>query len=139
MPALIFVYGTLKSGHCRESALASERYVGTAITAPKYLLYDVGTYPGMVSVEETKCSSGKKVYGELYEISEDCLDSLDVIEGVKFGLYRRDLISLEDISVVSLPLSQEAFDDLRRKRAQAYLYNRDVGGLKECGVFWSSR
>ena len=136
--SLIFVYGTLKKGHCREEAMSSERYIGVARTVDEYAMYSLSSFPGLVKVDRSK-SAGKKIYGELYEVSDECLEKLDIIEGVQHGLYVREYVDLDEVHMVALPLGQQPFQDLQRKRAQAYLYNREVKESKECGVFWSLR
>jgi gamma-glutamylcyclotransferase (GGCT)/AIG2-like uncharacterized protein YtfP len=85
----IFVYGTLKRGFCRHDALSNQTFLGIAITKPNYKLFDLGSYPGLVFAEQ-----GKSIQGELYDVDDDCLRKLDVIEGVSVGLYRRDPIQL---------------------------------------------
>lgn len=85
----VFVYGTLKQGYCRHEALSSAKFLGTATTEPRYRLFDLGTYPGMVYD-----SDGAAVEGELYEVNDECLANLDVVEGVSEGFYSREIVQL---------------------------------------------
>lgn len=85
----VFVYGTLKQGGCRHHFIAQEAFLGMATTEPIYRLYDLGDYPGLVHREH-----GSNVKGELYEVSDECLEQLDVVEGVAGGLYSRQPIEL---------------------------------------------
>lgn len=135
---LIFVYGTLKSGHSRNHALSSERYVGVARTVDDYAMYSLSGFPGMVKVDRT-VASGKKIYGELYEVSDQCLERIDVIEGVSHGMYVREFVDLDEVHMVALPLGRTSLHDLHRKRVQAYIYNRDISDCMDCGVFWHLR
>ena len=86
---IVFVYGTLKRGFCRESALSAQKFLGTARTAPAYRLFDLGSYPGLVPSND-----GASIDGELYEVDELCLAELDDIEGVNQGLYGRESVKL---------------------------------------------
>jgi gamma-glutamylcyclotransferase (GGCT)/AIG2-like uncharacterized protein YtfP len=63
MSHLIFVYGTLKSGHKRHHILQDQRFIGTANTPSLYKMYPYGGYPALVKEEQ-----GVKIYGELYEV-----------------------------------------------------------------------
>lgn len=134
---LLFVYGTLKKGHIRNAALERERYIGTARTIDKYAMFTVSTYPGLV--ESNQNCAGKKILGELYEVGDECIQLLDGIEGVDFGLFKREEIILEDYTVVNLPLSADAFAKLHVKIAQAYIYLKDISECKDAGIFWPTR
>lgn len=138
MSHLVFVYGTLKSGQSRESVLINQKYIGVARTTESYALFDLIGFPGLVHAKPN-IAPARKIYGEIYEINEECLARLDQIEGVEYGLYSRELITLEDINIVSLPSYNETFKFLHRKMAEAYIYLQDTSNYKECGCFWSSR
>lgn len=73
----LFVYGTLKRGGCRHTPIASQRFLGEAQTTPRYALYDLGNYPGLVMRADT----GMVVHGELYEVNCSLVDWLDAMEG----------------------------------------------------------
>jgi gamma-glutamylcyclotransferase (GGCT)/AIG2-like uncharacterized protein YtfP len=84
MTSSIFVYGTLK----RDSPGRAHRRLGTAKLVARGsvrgLLYDLGTYPGLVR----DGSNGHRVFGELHEIpaasAERTLRLLDAYEGRAF-------------------------------------------------------
>jgi len=103
MPKL-FVYGTLRKEECRNSLLKECHFIGYAC-ARGFNLYDLGSYPGMIS-------GNSEVIGEVYEIPEELFQELDEIEGTPY-LYKRELINviLEDYS----PLL-----------AYTYIYNGEV-------------
>lgn len=69
---LIFVYGTLKSGHCRHYLLRDSKFKGEYV-AWGYKLLDAGEFPVMIKGDGV-------VYGELYEVDEDVMEVLDYIE-----------------------------------------------------------
>ena len=92
----VFVYGTLKRGQCLYQALADQQFLGEAITAPEYILVNLGEYPGLVmpcAFADTSLE-GRSVKGELYCISSACLKILDDIECVDQGMYSREAINL---------------------------------------------
>lgn len=117
-PALVFIYGTLKRGHCRAAMLAGQRFLGTARTAPNYRLVNCGTYPGLVPAAP---GLGIAVLGEVWEVDRDCLAALDAEEGIDAGLYQRAGIDLEG----------------HWPHVEGYLYLRDTTTLHECGNCWT--
>ena len=117
MSVTLFVYGTLKRGDCRHGVLAGQTFQGEARTAPRYRLYNVGSYPALV-----ESTDGLAIEGELWRIDEGCLARLDDVEGVAEGLYERRAIELAaapaDIS------------------AQSYFFLKSTTGLADCGPCW---
>lgn len=89
MPKL-FVYGTLKREQCREFYLRKEQFLGIVRSTPEYRLLDLGSYPALVRNGKTS------IVGELYAISDQCLEQLDVVEGVSENLYERGRIRLTE-------------------------------------------
>lgn len=88
----VFVYGTLKSGmYFHDAYLGGDKsnFVGPAVTTKDYTLYVRGL-PFMV--RET---SDTGVKGELYEVDESVLASLDELEGHPI-FYKRDIIEVND-------------------------------------------
>ena len=105
--AKLFVYGTLKKGFRAHSLLknAPSSLYGEIRTKPHYHLYDVGSFPGLIFDESQEGS----VVGELYEVPHSAFNSLDKYECVGTGLFRREVIELED--------GTEAY---------AYMFNSDL-------------
>jgi gamma-glutamylcyclotransferase (GGCT)/AIG2-like uncharacterized protein YtfP len=113
---LVFVYGSLKSKERNNLRyLGNQRFVSFARTLPRYKLYDCGQFPGLVEATE-----GVSVVGELWDVDNHCLMELDYLEAVDQGLYKRELIQLQD------PVVQ----------AQVYLFCHNVQGLPDCGEIW---
>ena len=83
----IFVYGSLLRGETNHDALAGAVYVGEATTEPRYALLDLGEYPGLVE-------GSARVVGEVYDVSDEVLATLDVLEDHP-RLFRRKRIALE--------------------------------------------
>ena len=117
MSTILFIYGTLKRGDCRHSALAGQTFVGEARTAPRYRLYNIGSYPGLV-----EATDGIAIEGELWRIDEACLARLDEVEGVDEGLYERRGIQLAEPQVDS--------------SVQSYFFLQSPTGLADCGPCW---
>jgi|SRR5580700_10110863 gamma-glutamylcyclotransferase (GGCT)/AIG2-like uncharacterized protein YtfP len=113
----LFVYGTLKRGQPRHGFLAGQAFVANVATRPVYRLFNVGEYPALVQRHE-----GRSIEGELWEVDETCVCTLDRVEGCESGLYAREPVEL-------LP----PFDGLC---ALAYLYRLPVEGLADCGTHW---
>lgn len=114
----LFVYGTLKRGHSRAHLLHGQRFVGEGRTLPKYRLYNCGGFPGLVPDE----LDGRAIEGEVWDVDAACLKTLDKVEGVAEGLYRRTTVELES-----------PFD---AQRVETYLYARNIAGLVDCGCRW---
>lgn len=88
----IFVYGTLKQGfyfHDRYLGKDQATYLGPASASTEYSLYIDGM-PHMV-----KEATSNPVKGELYEVDEDILGSIDNLEGHPV-VYKREIIETTD-------------------------------------------
>lgn len=82
----VFVYGTLKSGHGNNTLLRNTKKLGVASTVSHFTLTNCG-FPYMFKGEERH-----PVRGELYEVDEETLSNLDLLEGVEVGHYSRGII-----------------------------------------------
>jgi gamma-glutamylcyclotransferase (GGCT)/AIG2-like uncharacterized protein YtfP len=120
MATNIFVYGTLMRGDCRHGALAGQKFLGDAKTAPRYRMYDVGTYPALV-----ESADGLSIEGELWSVDDACLARLDDVEGVPDGLYARRPIKLQPPFEVT--------------PAQAYFFLKSTSGMTDSGQRWHRR
>lgn len=116
--AQLFIYGTLKRGHCRAPILAEQRFLRTVQTRPIYRMLNCGTYPGLVA---TGTGDGKAIQGELWEVDRVCLALLDSEEGVDVGLYKRAAIEVEG----------------HPRRVEGYHYLHDISSLADCGNCWT--
>lgn len=86
---MLFVYGTLKRGGRNFFRLAGQDFVGAATTAPKYRVFDLGPFPGLVR----DGTNGLAVAGELFAVDAQCLAELDAFEEVP-GPFVRDPIEI---------------------------------------------
>jgi len=91
----LFCYGTLMTGQRRNFYLTRDgaQCLGTARTAPRYVLYHplMADYPCMVEDERR----GVAVEGELWDVPDKYVESLDAVEGAP-TLFQRRFITLED-------------------------------------------
>lgn len=71
----LFVYGSLQRGLGIDSLLKNSVFLGDGITVDKFLMFDLGSFPGIV-----KDSRGKNIFGEVYQINQATLDILDIVE-----------------------------------------------------------
>jgi gamma-glutamylcyclotransferase (GGCT)/AIG2-like uncharacterized protein YtfP len=81
----IFVYGTLLRGEVNHHLLRGARFLGEHRTEPRFTLFSLGAYPGLVGGGDTA------VLGELYAVDAAGLRRLDQLEDYP-RLYDRRLI-----------------------------------------------
>lgn len=106
----IFVYGTLmKKRANHDRYLKNTIYLGPA-KLEGYALYDLGLYPGI------KKKNGSEVLGELYDVDNETLKKIDMLEGEGF-LYLRKKVEVRQLGGKKV----EAF---------VYEYNRVVDEKK---------
>ena len=116
----LFAYGTLKRGDCRSQHMDGQRYLCDVQTEPLYRMFDCGSYPGLILDHH-----GVSIAGELWQIDDDCLLRLDVVEGVSDNWFRRDLIKLAP--------------PYERLSVFAYYYMHSTIGLPDCSPSWPVR
>ncbi|HEV3116140.1 MAG TPA: gamma-glutamylcyclotransferase family protein [Gemmataceae bacterium] len=107
----LFVYGTLKRGGVRHPFLAGQIFLGEARTLPRYALFDLVQYPGLVRCE----TAGRCVRGELYRVETRMIPRLDQVEGAP-TVFRLEPIFIEGVD-------EPVF---------AYLYQRSTQGRTLC-------
>ena len=90
-------------------------FLGQVVTAPKYRLYSLGRYPGLVHDGE----HGQSIHGELWSVANSKLEALDEFEGSP-DHYRREPIELYGWT-----------DDV-----EAYFYKRRIPEGAASGVRW---
>ncbi|MBN9121541.1 MAG: gamma-glutamylcyclotransferase [Planctomycetes bacterium] len=87
---ILFVYGTLRRGERNHRLLAGQEFIGEAVTAPRYRVFDLGPHPGLARDEQ----NGLAVHGELFAVGECCLAELDDFEEVP-GPFVREPIEID--------------------------------------------
>ncbi len=88
----VFVYGTLMSGERASDMLDRGSFLGE-YTLNGYTTYDLGPFPGIKEDKEGE------VLGELYDIPDSLIQSLDSYEG-EGGLYKRTLVTVRNAQSV---------------------------------------
>ena len=78
--AILFVYGTLMKEMRNHVYLEKAQFLGEAATEPSFELLSNGSIPAMKEGKEV-------VKGELYEVDDETLKSLDVLEEIDSKLY----------------------------------------------------
>ncbi len=73
---LVFVYGTLRKGHCNHHLLKDACCYGVGISEERYAMYLKNGYPYITSSEPRYL-----VTGELYAVDDETLEILDRFEG----------------------------------------------------------
>jgi len=115
----IFVYGSLKRGFSNHRLLADQNFIAIGRTQPRFKLYDLGAFPGMIEADE----DGHSIEGEIWSIDSHCLAQLEILEDTAHGMYVRKPIPL-------LP-PNETFS------VEGYLYRLDIAGHRDCGEVWT--
>ena len=85
----MFVYGTLMKGELHHTSIAHARFLRAAETQPEYELVQIDYYPAMLP------GGTHRVIGELYEVDDLTLRTLDRLEDVPH-YYERLTITLAD-------------------------------------------
>ncbi len=83
---LIFVYGTLRNGHCNHHLLKDAYCYGIGSTESSYAMYLVSGYPYITSSE-----TRYPIVGELYGVDDETLNLLDRMEGHPRYYERREI------------------------------------------------
>jgi gamma-glutamylcyclotransferase (GGCT)/AIG2-like uncharacterized protein YtfP len=78
MPIRVFVYGSLKKGLGNHRLLEKSKYLGRCFVEGRYKMLNLGGFPGLVQSGQF---AETRIVGEVYQITEDTLRSLDWLEG----------------------------------------------------------
>ena len=113
----LFIYGTLKRGCSNHRWIKDQDFICEACTEPKFRLFNLGGYPGMISDD-----NGMSIEGEVWQVSGECLKDLDVLEDVEGGEYALEFIQLLPPNNMEPILS--------------YLYKRPIVDRPLAGTSW---
>jgi gamma-glutamylcyclotransferase (GGCT)/AIG2-like uncharacterized protein YtfP len=131
------VYGSLKRGQTRHQYLQQPgiHYLGVASTVADYKMYKLSGYPALIPVES---GTGTKVWGELWEVPASEIPTLDGVEGVDKGLFRRDRVNLSVVNLLYLPQGEEIFKHIQSCTATTYFFAKPdlTHGAADAGDFW---
>ena len=120
---LVFVYGTLRRGgsnfhRLRDSAQVYDGSIPVSEGLAMFSYFD--HYPFIVS-DKTIASV---IRGEIYEISDEVLADLDILEGISSGLYTREVLPLDRLHLNRIPDSASTI-----KHSSCFVY---VGSGRSC-------
>ena len=73
---LVFVYGTLRSGHSNHHLMKDAHSYGVGSTDASYAMYLISGYPYVTSSE-----TRYPIVGEMFGVDDDTLQTLDRMEG----------------------------------------------------------
>jgi gamma-glutamylcyclotransferase (GGCT)/AIG2-like uncharacterized protein YtfP len=85
-----------------------------------YKMFNLGQFPALVKMPGL--DNGPMIEGELWEVDEDCIRRLDMIEGSP-SFYRRQEVQVAGQEVESLYV-------------ESYLYQGDISDSEDVGVSW---
>ena len=86
----VFVYGSLLKGqHNHDRILKDSQFVTEATIRGN--IYHLGGFPAVIVDKVALKHNNDIVVGEVYEVNQNTLDQLDILEGVSFGMYERKL------------------------------------------------
>lgn len=91
-------------GKSNHAYLTGYKLLGSGRTKPIYTLLDNGMYPAVKEKGKTA------VYGEIYEIDDECLQRIDYLEGIEEAYYMRKMIRVEN-HICFIYVGKEVFFD----------------------------
>jgi gamma-glutamylcyclotransferase (GGCT)/AIG2-like uncharacterized protein YtfP len=91
----LFVYGSLRQGFPNHFFLAESKYIGEFTTAHKYVMIGQKSKAFPFVVYSHPSFDSTVIHGELYDIDENVLKSIDALEGHP-EFYRRRMIIVTD-------------------------------------------
>lgn len=126
----VFVYGTLKRGFPNfDTGMRTALYKGRCRTRERFPLVVAGPWHTPCLIDEP--GSGFRVFGELYDVTEACLEGLDRIEhiGQPNGYHRREIaVSVndsEDQDVWAYLRARNTLDAIHRGPLEEYALDPD--------------
>lgn len=113
---LVFVYGTLRTGYNNHFYLETSKWIDHAKTKEKYSMFESGIPFVYKELDLTT------ITGEVYEVSDDVLYWLDMLEGHP-NVYKREEVKIQ------LGFNKEIIT------AWLYFYPEKVGQIIESGDY----
>ena len=110
----VFVYGSLKQGHCNYPALEDATFLGRCFLEGNYTMVDLGWYPAVVN--HGVDGPVNRIFGEVYLVPEDTLYTLDCIEGHPTFYERRKIETPPPTAVTVSSVPTMARSAAKRRR-----------------------
>lgn len=109
----LFVYGSLKRGFGNHRFLWDSVFIGTTTTADStYSMLTLGAFPAIIAEGEDA------IEGELYEVDDDTLEQIDMLEG-NGAFYDRSQVLLSNGEVAWMYLLVGEFALSRASKMEA--------------------
>ncbi|HXV26633.1 MAG TPA: gamma-glutamylcyclotransferase family protein [Candidatus Paceibacterota bacterium] len=124
MNKYLFVYGTLMQGMRNHSYLESAKFLGTVQTPPEYELWTNGSIPAVRKGSEP-------VKGELYEVDDSIIASLDQVEDVTGKLYDKAEVQIDGKAAIVYLGGERMFSSDSWEKIPGGDYKAYVEGKKE--------
>jgi gamma-glutamylcyclotransferase (GGCT)/AIG2-like uncharacterized protein YtfP len=107
---ILFVYGTLMKNYELNFLLEKSKFIGKALTCDKYVLSSSNVIPYLCDKKEMH-----QVYGEVYDVSDECVVEIDGYESEGSWYFRKPLsvFILDDNNVIMK--AQAYFNDTIEK------------------------
>lgn len=118
----VFIYGTLKRGFPNHQAgLSSASFVGRFRTLKAFPLVVGGRWYSPYLLDEP--GAGRRVFGEVFEVSDEGLATLDRMEGTHLSIgYRRIRIFVEEADAGT---AVEAWTYVKDRRSVDGIHSED--------------
>lgn len=128
MSQLVFVFGTLKEGFPNFATNKGRKLPGAFITQRRYPLYLVGDRHSPWLVDQQ--GDGEQVLGEVFEVDEQTLQAMDVLERThEPDGYRRVMLPVEPVDgLLTAPVEVHAY---LKRPAQLPLSEVRAGPLRD--------
>lgn len=107
----VFVYGTLREGGHYHRLMGDSKLVGHGCAPGE--LYSLGAYPGA----KFDVDSESNIFGEIYQVTKEVLDTLDTLEGYYPGHPERSMYNRVELDFAAVDVG----------KVYAYHYNGEVG------------
>lgn len=120
----VFVYGTLKHGWNNWKYYLENRgakFIGYDHLEGSYRLIDLGYFPAVVR-DDTLPKDGN-IFGEVYEITDDILNGLDVLEGNGTYYTRQNVYTANDRRVWCYMLPPAYFREQPKRAIEEGTWN----------------
>jgi len=107
MSNYVFVYGSLKKGFYNHDLIGdpTNSFITEGKTLDKYIMISMGSFPAIFKnpypMSERTAKYENRISGEVYQVSDETLQRLDMLEGVP-SFYKRitDYIEYENNKVI---------------------------------------
>lgn len=97
---LVLTYGTLKRGHGNHYLLEESEFINEIDLTGNYTMFSIlnqtkeglfKRFPILLNTPDFE----NTIKAELYRVTQETLDRLDVLEGVSSGMYTREVIEID--------------------------------------------